>query len=60
MQEKYDANTFPMWKASFDKTDLTKVAPDFWAAAKNAFGGLVARPIVEAVTHDDTARAAAH
>ena len=46
MQEKYDANTFPMWKASFDKTDLTKTAPDFWAAAKNAFGGLVARPIV--------------
>jgi len=46
MQEKYDANTFPMWKASFAKTDLTKTAPDFWAAANNAFGGLVARPIV--------------
>jgi multiple sugar transport system substrate-binding protein len=46
MQEKYDANTFPMWKSSFDKADLTKPAPDFWAAAKNAFGGLVARPIV--------------
>ncbi len=36
MQEKYDANTFPMWKASFDNTDLTKAAPDFWAAAKTA------------------------
>jgi multiple sugar transport system substrate-binding protein len=46
MQEKYDENTFPMWKGSFDKTDLTSKAPDFWAAAKNAFGGLVARPIV--------------
>ncbi|HEU4673664.1 MAG TPA: extracellular solute-binding protein [Candidatus Limnocylindrales bacterium] len=46
MQEKYDANTFPMWKTSFDKTDLTAKAPDFWAAADNAFGGLVARPIV--------------
>jgi multiple sugar transport system substrate-binding protein len=46
MQEKYDENTFPMWKSSFDKTDLTKATPDFWAAAKNAFGGLVARPIV--------------
>jgi multiple sugar transport system substrate-binding protein len=46
MQEKYDLNTFPMWKASFDNTELTKPAPDFWAAAKNAFGGLVARPIV--------------
>ena len=46
MQEKYDANTFPMWKASFDKTDLTKAAPDFWAAAKTEFAGLVARPVV--------------
>jgi multiple sugar transport system substrate-binding protein len=55
MQEKYDANTFPMWKASFDKTDLTKAAPDFWAAAKNAFGGLVARPIVPYYTKLSTA-----
>ena len=46
MQEKYDENTFPMWKASFDNTALTKVAPEFWAAADNAFAGLVARPIV--------------
>jgi multiple sugar transport system substrate-binding protein len=46
MQEKYDANTFPMWKASFDNTTLTSVNPEFWAAAKSAFAGLVARPIV--------------
>lgn len=46
MQEKYDANTFPMWKASFDKADLTNAAPDFWAAAKTEFAGLVARPVV--------------
>ena len=55
MQEKYDENTFPMWKTSFDKTDLTKAAPDFWAAAKNAFGGLVARPIVPYYTKLSTA-----
>jgi multiple sugar transport system substrate-binding protein len=55
MQEKYDANTFPMWKASFDKTDLTKVNPEFWAAAKNAFAGLVARPIVPYYTKLSTA-----
>jgi multiple sugar transport system substrate-binding protein len=55
MQEKYDENTFPMWKASFDNTSLTKVAPDFWAAAKNAFGGLVARPIVPYYTKLSTA-----
>jgi multiple sugar transport system substrate-binding protein len=46
MQETYDANTFPMWKTSFDKTALTAKAPDFWVAADNAFAGLVARPIV--------------
>jgi len=46
MQEKYDANTFPEWKASFDDTNLTKSNPDFWAAAKSAFAGLVARPVV--------------
>jgi multiple sugar transport system substrate-binding protein len=46
MQEKYDENTFPMWKASFDNADLTKAAPDFWAAAKAEFAGLVARPVV--------------
>jgi multiple sugar transport system substrate-binding protein len=55
MQEKYDANTFPMWKASFDKTELTKVNPEFWTAAKNAFGGLVARPIVPYYTKLSTA-----
>ena len=51
MQEKYDANTFPEWKASFDKTDLTKTNPDFWAAAKSAFAGLVARPVVPYYTN---------
>jgi multiple sugar transport system substrate-binding protein len=55
MQEKYDENTFPMWKASFDNTALTSKAPDFWAAAKNAFGGLVARPIVPYYTKLSTA-----
>jgi multiple sugar transport system substrate-binding protein len=55
MQEKYDANTFPEWKASFDKTDLTKSNPEFWAAAKNAFAGLVARPIVPYYTKLSTA-----
>ncbi|TME33583.1 MAG: extracellular solute-binding protein [Chloroflexi bacterium] len=51
MQEKYDANTFPEWKASFDKTDLTATNPDFWAAAKSAFAGLVARPVVPYYTN---------
>jgi multiple sugar transport system substrate-binding protein len=46
MQEKYDANTFPMWKASFQDTELTQGNPEFWAAAESAFAGLVARPIV--------------
>jgi multiple sugar transport system substrate-binding protein len=55
MQEKYDANTFPEWKASFDNTELTKVNPEFWAAAKSAFGGLVARPIVPYYTKLSTA-----
>ena len=55
MQEKYDANTFPMWKASFDKTELTSATPDFWAAAKGAFAGLVARPIVPYYTKLSTA-----
>jgi multiple sugar transport system substrate-binding protein len=35
-----------MWKTSFDNAELTKVNPEFWAAAKSAFAGLVARPIV--------------
>jgi len=51
MQEKYDANTFPEWKASFDNTTLTKGNPDFWAAAKSAFAGLVARPVVPYYTN---------
>lgn len=55
MQEKYDANTFPEWKASFDKTDLTKGNPEFWTAAKSAFAGLVARPIVPYYTKLSTA-----
>jgi len=55
MQEKYDANTFPEWKASFDKTELTKGNPEFWAAAKSAFAGLVARPIVPYYTKLSTA-----
>jgi multiple sugar transport system substrate-binding protein len=46
MQEKYDANTFPMWKESFQNTELTSVNPEYWAAAETAFSGLVARPIV--------------
>jgi multiple sugar transport system substrate-binding protein len=55
MQEKYDANTLPMWKASFDNPDLTKAAPDLWAAAKVEFAGLVARPIVPYYTKLSTA-----
>ncbi|MDQ2934882.1 MAG: extracellular solute-binding protein [Chloroflexota bacterium] len=55
MQEKYDANTFPEWKASFDKTELTKGNPEFWSAAKDAFTGLVARPIVPYYTKLSTA-----
>ena len=51
MQEKYDANTFPEWKASFDNTTLTKTNPDFWSAAKSAFAGLVARPVVPYYTN---------
>lgn len=46
MQEKYDANTLPMWKASFDNTEVTKSAPALFAAAKEQFAALVARPIV--------------
>jgi ABC-type sugar transport system, periplasmic component len=46
MQEKYDANTLPEWKASFDNAKLTKAAPDLWAAAKVQFANLVTRPVV--------------
>ncbi|HEX8941134.1 MAG TPA: extracellular solute-binding protein [Candidatus Limnocylindrales bacterium] len=45
-QEMDTANAFPMWKASFDKADVTKANPDFFAAAKVQFDHLVARPIV--------------
>ncbi|HEV7604658.1 MAG TPA: extracellular solute-binding protein, partial [Candidatus Limnocylindrales bacterium] len=46
MQEKYDASTLPMWKGSFDKAELTKVAPELFAAAKVQFAALVTRPVV--------------
>jgi ABC-type sugar transport system, periplasmic component len=46
MQEKYDANTLPEWKASFDNPDLTKAAPALFAAAKVQFAALVTRPVV--------------
>jgi multiple sugar transport system substrate-binding protein len=59
IQEKYDANTFPEWKASFDKNDLTKSNPDFWTAAKSAFAGLVARPVVPYYTNLSNALQAA-
>ena len=45
-QEMDTANAFPMWKASFDKADVTKANPEYFAAAKNEFANLVARPIV--------------
>ena len=46
MQEKYDASTLPMWKASFDNPDVTKSAPELFAAAKDQFAALVTRPVV--------------
>jgi multiple sugar transport system substrate-binding protein len=45
-QEMDVANALPMWKASFDKPDVTKGNPDLFAAAKIQFAGLVARPVV--------------
>ncbi len=45
-QEMDTANAFPMWKASFDKPDVTKANPEYFAAAKNEFENLVARPVV--------------
>lgn len=45
-QEMDVANALPMWKASFDKADVTKGNPDLFAAAKIQFAGLVARPVV--------------
>jgi multiple sugar transport system substrate-binding protein len=46
MEEKYPANALPEWKASFDKAELTKDAPELWAAAKVAFASMVSRPTV--------------
>jgi multiple sugar transport system substrate-binding protein len=45
-QEMDVANALPMWKASFDNTNVTKGNPDLFAAAKIQFAGLVARPVV--------------
>ncbi len=45
-QEMDTSLAFPMWKASFDNPDVTKDNPDYWAAAKVQFAGLVARPVV--------------
>lgn len=45
-QEMDTSLAFPMWKASFDNPDVTKANPAFFAAAKVAFAGLVARPVV--------------
>jgi multiple sugar transport system substrate-binding protein len=45
-QEMDVANALPMWKASFDKADVTNGNPDLFAAAKIQFAGLVARPVV--------------
>lgn len=45
-QEKYTDNALPEWKASFDNAELTKKAPELWAASKVAFGTMVSRPMV--------------
>jgi multiple sugar transport system substrate-binding protein len=45
-QEMDVANALPMWKASFDKADVTSKNPTLFAAAKIEFAGLVARPVV--------------
>jgi multiple sugar transport system substrate-binding protein len=45
-QEMDVANALPMWKASFDKPEITSKNPTLFAAAKIQFGGLVARPVV--------------
>jgi len=55
MQEKYDANTLPEWKASFDNPDVTKSAPELFAAAKEQFAALVTRPVVPYYTKLSTA-----
>jgi multiple sugar transport system substrate-binding protein len=55
MQEKYDANTLPEWKASFDNPDVTKTAPELFAAAKEQFAALVTRPVVPYYTKLSTA-----
>ena len=44
-----------MWKASFDKTDLTKTNPDVLGRREVQFAGLVARPIVPYYTKLSTA-----
>ncbi|HEX7431811.1 MAG TPA: extracellular solute-binding protein [Candidatus Limnocylindrales bacterium] len=46
VQEKYTKDALPMWKSSFDKQELTKQAPELYAAAKVAFGTMVNRPVV--------------
>ena len=46
MQEKYDSSTLPMWKASFGDANVTKAAPELFAAAKDQFAALVTRPVV--------------
>jgi multiple sugar transport system substrate-binding protein len=45
-QEMDTTLAFPMWKASFEDTAVTKANPAFFAAAKVQFAGLVARPVV--------------
>jgi multiple sugar transport system substrate-binding protein len=45
-QEMDVANALPMWKASFQKADITSQNPDLFAAANIEFAGLVARPVV--------------
>lgn len=45
-QEMDTSLALPMWKASFDKPEVTKANPELFAAAKLQFANLVARPIV--------------
>jgi multiple sugar transport system substrate-binding protein len=46
MQDKYAALSLPMWKASFQDAQITKTAPELFAAANVEFTNLVVRPVV--------------
>jgi len=46
MQDTYAQLSLPMWKSSFQDPDITKTAPELFAAAATEFTNLVMRPVV--------------